>query len=81
MHDTHDGYKACCPSGVSLHQKEGGDRPSPAIFTSANKRGQHIHKQWIHAVKCENTGESTNMERKQDRRRGECKHIINNEQS
>ena len=38
--------------GLLLHKWEGGDRPSPAIFTSANKKGHNIFKQWNHSVKC-----------------------------
>lgn len=60
---SHEGYKASCPSGVSLHKREGGERQSPAIFTSAN-----IFKCCTHTKKCKHTAESGNTESKRETR-------------
>lgn len=60
---SHEGYKASCPSGVSLHKREGGERQSPAIFTSAN-----IFKRCTHTKKCKHTAESGNTESKRETR-------------
>lgn len=52
-----DGYKECCPSGVSLHKREGG-RGKGQLFlhqqTSSNVVLTHTHTQ----KKCNRTAES-----------------------